>query len=235
MPTAVAAILLGGLARLAGDKFGRLANACIGMGFRAVTGSQPRYRFTLTGVENLPKGGAVLCPNHQSLMDVVYLYSLPVAYRWVIKKEVFALPLFGVAMRLARYPEIDRGNPDSALGLVDAANELLTAGVSILSFPEGTRAISDRLGRFHKGPARIATLNQVPLVPVGVVGTAWLLRPGSLAFPSRGHVSIHIGPPLETRGRSVGEVRALTRELRSRVEAAKATAQRAIDEASTVR
>lgn len=232
---ALLAIAAGGVARLAGDRYGRVAHACVAWAYRTLVRWHPRYRFTLTGAENLPAGGSILCPNHQSLSDVVYLFSLPLAFRWVIKKELFLVPLFGAAMRLARYPQVDRGNADSAIGLIDSVTELLRAGLPVLSFPEGTRSRDGRLGRFHNGPARIATLNQVPLVPVGVIGTADLLPRASFTYPARAHISIHVGPALATTGHSVREVRSLTRELKRRVEAAKVVAQRAVDAAGDVR
>ena len=147
--SASVAIVFGGLSRICGDRYGRLAHTCISLGYRLIVRLHPRYRLTITGTEHLPKGAAVLCPNHQSLSDVVYLFSLPIAYRWVIKKELFNVPLFGAAMRVAGYPQIDRGNPDSAMQLVRKVQELLAVGIPVLSFPEGTRRPDGHLGRFH--------------------------------------------------------------------------------------
>lgn len=228
---AVVAIIVGGLARLLGDRHGRVAHACIAFAYRGIVRTHPRYRITITGHENLPDGAAILCPNHQSLSDVVYLFSLPLPYRWVIKKELFRVPLFGAAMRVAGYPMIDRGNPDSAVHLLDKVSVLLDAGIPVLSFPEGTRSKDGRLGRFHNGPARIALAKGVPLVPVGIIGTANLMPRGSATYTAEAHISIHVGPQLDTTGHDLREVRTLTRELRRRVEAAKVAAQRAIDEA----
>jgi 1-acyl-sn-glycerol-3-phosphate acyltransferase len=229
------ALLAGWPAVLLGDRYGRVAHACISFGFRFIVRRHPRYRLTLSGLENLPRGGAVLCPNHQSLSDVVYLYSLPLDYRWVIKKELFNIPLLGTALRLAGYLEIDRGDATSATKLVEGAHTLLGAAIPIVTFPEGTRRRDGRLGRFHTGSARMAVLNQVALVPVGVVGTSHLLPSGGRTYPAHVHIGIHVGPPIATAGCGIGEVRALTRELRARVEAAKSAAQRAIDEESGIR
>ena len=228
---AVVAVVAGLFARLLGDRHGRVAHACIAFAYRGIVRTHPRYRITMTGLENLPRGAAVLCPNHQSLSDVVYLFSLPLPYRWVIKKELFRVPLFGAAMRVAGYPMIDRGNPDSAVHLIDKVTVLLDAGIPVLSFPEGTRSHEGRLGRFHNGPARMALSRSVPLVPIGVIGTQNLLPRGTATYPAEAHISIHVGPPLATAGHDPSEVRTLTRELRRRVEAAKTAAQRAVDEA----
>jgi 1-acyl-sn-glycerol-3-phosphate acyltransferase len=231
---AVTAVLVGGPARLLGDRRGRVAHAIIAFAFRSIVRTHPRYHISLGGLENLPAGAAVLCPNHQSLSDVVYLYSLPLPYRWVIKKELFRVPFFGAAMRVAGYPAIDRGNPDSAVRLMEKVTAILDDGIPVLTFPEGTRSHDGRLGRFHSGPARIAVARQVPLIPIGVVGTAALMPRGSATYPAQAHVSIHVGPPIPTTGFGLRDVRALTRELKQRVEAARLAAQTAIDRANGV-
>jgi 1-acyl-sn-glycerol-3-phosphate acyltransferase len=230
----VAAVVVGGPARLLGDRRGRVAHACVAFAFRTIVRYHPRYRITLGGLENLPPGAAVLCPNHQSLSDVVYLFSLPVDYRWVVKKELFLVPFFGAAMRVIGYPAIDRGNPDSAVRMMDKVNAILDDGLPVLTFPEGTRSLDGSLGRFFNGPARIAVGRQVPLIPIGIVGTEALMPRGSASYPAQAHVSIHVGPPIATTGCGVRDVRALTRELRVRVETAKQVAQGAIDRANSV-
>jgi 1-acyl-sn-glycerol-3-phosphate acyltransferase len=226
---AIVAIVAGGVARLLGDRHGRVAHACVTAAYKIIVRYHPHYRLTLSGMENLPPGAAVLCANHQSLSDVVYLFSLPLPYRWIIKRELFAIPMFGAAMRLACYPAIERGNLESAMDLVDQVGALLDAGIPVLSFPEGTRSHDGQLGRFRSGPARMALLKQVPLVPVGVIGTDYLLPRGSFSYPARAHISIHVGPPIETRDYGPRGIRLLNRELRARVEAAKLAAQRAVD------
>ena len=231
---ATLAVTVGGLARLLGDRWGRVAHVLITLAYRGLVYLHPRYRFTMTGIESLPRGPAVFCPNHQSLSDVVYLFALPVAYKWVIKRELFRVPLFGHAMMVARYPAIDRGDADSALALLDQVSRLLAEGIPVLTFPEGTRSANCELGRFHSGPARVAIHNQVPLVPVGVVGTGDVLPRGSNRYPARAHISIHVGEPIATTGRTLRDARALTRELRAAVAAAKGAAARAIDAPSAL-
>jgi 1-acyl-sn-glycerol-3-phosphate acyltransferase len=223
---ALAAVAVGGVARLCGDRHGRVAQACITAAFRAVVKLHPRYQLTITGMENLPARSSVVCPNHQSLSDVVYLFSLPLGLKWVIKRELFAIPLFGAAMRVAGYLEIDRGDSSSAFALMSRAKRYLEAGLSVLSFPEGTRSRDGSLQRFQSGPVRLALEAGVPLVPVGVVGTGGLLPRSGMSYPARAHVRIHIGPPIETANQSRRDARALTRQLRAAVQVAKEEALR---------
>lgn len=229
---AVAAVLFGGLAALLGDRHRRVAHFCVATAYRTIISSHLTYRWTLNGLENLPKGGFLLCPNHQSISDVAYLFGLPFPYRFVIKKELLRIPLFGAAIRMAGYPTIDRGDPASAQDLLDKVSKLLRVGIPVLTFPEGTRSSDGTPGRFHSGPARMAVANQVPVVPVGIHGTNRLLPRGILSCPPRGHVVIHLGRPISTKGLTQQDVRPLTRSIKRAVISAKA---RAADIAQTPR
>ena len=214
-------VVVGGVAALLGDRQRTLAHRMLRLGYTRIVEWHPRYRLTLTGLDNLPPGPAVLCPNHQSHSDVVYLFALPVGFKWIVKKELFRVPLFGVSMRVAGYPMIDRGDPESALRVLDQVTAVLKAGVSVLSFPEGTRSVTGELGRFQSGAARMAVLSQVPLVPIGVAGTDTLLPRNSAMFSDQRRLAIHVGRSIATTGVSMKDVRRLTRELREAVAAAR--------------
>ena len=64
------------------------------------------------GEENLLRGKPqIFMANHQSDFDIlISLAYIPVQFRWIAKKELFAIPIFGAAMRSAGYIEIDRSN-----------------------------------------------------------------------------------------------------------------------------
>ena len=225
---ALLCVTLGPIAILFGDRQRLVAHSMLAWANRCQVRWHPTCKLFLTGVENLAGAPFILCPNHQSYADVVYIYSLPVQFRWIIKRELFWVPFFGMSMRVAGYPAISRGDVDSAQGLLDRVAGYLRAGVPVLNFPEGSRSRTGELQRFHTGAARMAILNAVPLVPVGVVGTARLLPRGSVTFPSRARVGIHIGTPIPTKGLSLDDLRSVTRQLRDAVLAAKAEAERSI-------
>jgi 1-acyl-sn-glycerol-3-phosphate acyltransferase len=64
------------------------------------------------GKENLLHGKPqIFMANHQSDFDIlIALAYIPVQFRWIAKKELFNIPIFGAAMRSAGYIEIDRHN-----------------------------------------------------------------------------------------------------------------------------
>ena len=217
---------VGGPAALFGDTQRHVAHRMLRLGYGIIV-RLLRFRLTVSGLENLTaaasEGGVILCPNHQSYADVVYLYALPLPFKWVVKRELFWAPFFGPAMRLARYPAIRRGDAQSAENLLHTLAGLLAAGENILQFPEGTRSPTGELGGFQSGAARLALKSGAPLVPIGVYGTFAILPRHSLMYPARGHVHIHVGPPLTfTEPRPT--VRGLTRALREAVDNARTQA-----------
>lgn len=141
----------------------------------------------------------VVMSNHQSHYDVpVLYYVLGGRMRMVAKKELFALPLFGRAMRDAGMIEVDRGNRQRALASLAAAKAQLAAGTHIFIAPEGTRSESGELLPFKKGGFVLALDMEAPILPITIKGTRDVL-PSHGMFSRKGvevHVTIHA--PIET-------------------------------------
>ena len=60
------------------------------------------YRIEVKGLENLPRNGVLLCPNHASDLDPVLIgICLPINYRlhFMAKEELFQNRLFGRILR----------------------------------------------------------------------------------------------------------------------------------------
>jgi membrane protein YqaA with SNARE-associated domain len=71
---------------------------------------------------------------------------------------------------------------------------LLREGRSVVVLPEGTRSRDGQLGDFHAGAFRLAAAAGVPVIPVGLVGTAALLPVHGR--PHRNAVEVRVGGPL---------------------------------------
>jgi 1-acyl-sn-glycerol-3-phosphate acyltransferase len=138
------------------------------------------WRIHVDGAGNLPAtGGAVICPNHVSVIDSFMLPSvLPRRITFVGKAEYLdnwktkhLFPALGMI-------PIDRSGGDSSRKALDAAARVLEAGELFGIYPEGTRSRDGRLHRGHTGPARLALRTGAPLVPVGMLGTREIQPPG---------------------------------------------------------
>lgn len=171
-------------------------------------------RVTVEGAEQLQAGRSyVVACNHQSQYDILVIYGwLKLDLKWVMKQELRKLPGIGIGCEKVGHIFVDRGNPEQARGAIAAALERLGEGVGILFFPEGTRSPDGRLLPFKKGAFRIAIDQQLPILPVTVVGTGEILPARSLRlFP--GHARLVIHPPIDSGGREVRELAEQTRQV----------------------
>lgn len=157
-------------------------------------------RLAIRGRENIQPGQSyIIISNHQSHFDILALViRLGVQFRWIIKKELRAVPLFGFALYKSRNIFIDRSNRDKAVQSIRDGVERLPAGVSVLFFAEGTRSPDGRIQSFKKGGFTTAVESGLPILPVTVNGSRKVLPKGALAF-MRGPIEVVVGDPIDTK------------------------------------
>jgi len=138
-------------------------------------------RVRIEGTENLPGQPCIFVSNHVSNMDApVLLPSLPGRSSVFIKKKLMGIPVLGLAMRMAKYIPVSRGNSrEEAQKSVEYAAEVLRGGLNIVLFPEGTRSPDGNLLPFKKGGFFLAAETGAPMVPVVIQGTAGMMHKGS--------------------------------------------------------
>lgn len=156
---------------------------------------------TVTGLECLPPGQpCVYVSNHVSLVDIwVLLAVLPGTVRFLAKRELMRVPVFGWAMASAGHIPIDRRKLQSAFGAYETAAGMVRSGTSAIIFGEGTRSRDGRMLPLKKGPFVLGIKAGVPVVPIYISGTWEILPPGRVA-PRPGPIGVALGPPLSTAG-----------------------------------
>lgn len=175
-------------------------------------------RVTLLGAENLKPGQHyIFVSNHRSYMDTpVVLASIPGQFRFMAKAGLFKIPLLGGHLQRAGHIPVPLENPREAIkAMTEAGRVIRDRQISVLVFPEGGRTMG-QMDTFREGAAFIAIKAQVPVVPLGLVGTFELLPMHSVHVRPR-RVEVRIGQPIETAGMDIKERSALTAELRQRV------------------
>jgi 1-acyl-sn-glycerol-3-phosphate acyltransferase len=144
-----------------------------------------------------PRRAYVFLSNHQSLYDIpVLLATLPLPARFMAKRELFRIPLFGWALHYGGFIPVDRGAGRSARESFRAATARLAQGRSVLLFPEETRSRDGRLLPFKRGGFLLAHKAGLPVVPVGVRGTLGVRRRDSYRIRP-GRVLVRYGEPIE--------------------------------------
>ena len=108
-------------------------------------------RVTVSGLERLdPARSYVLAANHQSIYDIPILFaSLPLQVRIVAKASLGSFPFLGWHLQRTGHLLVNRKNPGA--DIVEKMKRLVGASHSLIVFPEGTRSVDGRLGRFKKG------------------------------------------------------------------------------------
>ncbi len=147
------------------------------------------YRFETVGKENLPENACVICANHTSNLDVIFVaLALPrnCPPRFMGKAEIFKIPVLSWFLRSLKAIPVNRGAVDIST-LRDAIDSLKN-GESIMIFPEGTRRKEATRDGAKTGAAMIACRAKAPMLPVYVSPKKKLFR----------KVRVIIGNPVET-------------------------------------
>jgi 1-acyl-sn-glycerol-3-phosphate acyltransferase len=131
------------------------------------------WKIETNGFERLPaEGPAILCPNHISFIDSVFLtFTVPRNLSFVGKAEYmdswktrYVFPAMGMI-------PIDRSGGSRSKAALETAAQVLRRGELFGIYPEGTRSRDGKLHKGRTGAARLAIEEMVPIFPVGIVGT----------------------------------------------------------------
>ncbi|RME67325.1 MAG: 1-acyl-sn-glycerol-3-phosphate acyltransferase [Verrucomicrobia bacterium] len=122
-------------------------------------------------------GPAVYVGNHMSTLETFVLPSIlrprgPVTF--IVKRELVEMPVFKHVM-ISRNPVVvGRENPREDLrAMMDGGLERLRAGVSIIVFPQRTRAPWFAPDEFNSVGVKLARRAGVPVVPVALRSDLW--------------------------------------------------------------
>jgi 1-acyl-sn-glycerol-3-phosphate acyltransferase len=176
-------------------------------------------RVRTRGLENLdPRRQYIFMSNHRSGADIVAIGCALWQYqiRFVAKKELLRVPVFGWGLWALKNIIIDRSNHVQAVRSYKVAGERIRRGISVVVFPEGTRGVGETLLPFKKGGFVLAVETGTPIAPIAVIGTAAVLPKKSLRIES-GEVEVRIGVPIETADVALAEKDQIVRRVRDAI------------------
>ena len=175
-------------------------------------------RVSLESVVELDRSASyIFAANHQSQFDIFTLQGyLAHDFRWLAKKELFSIPVFGTAMHHAGYISVDRSHGRKAVQSLNEAAQRIASGTSVIIFPEGTRSPDGQLQPFKSGVMVLAIRSGVPIVPVAISGSHEVLPKGAL-LPRPGHIHVTIGAPIATKDYTIKQKDELAGRLQQTV------------------
>lgn len=160
----------------------------------------------------------VMASNHVSLMDAPAIVAhAPQKVRFVAKRSLFYVPVWGQALWAAGNIPVDRARAGSATRRLKKMSERVGREVSVLFFPEGTRSPDAKLLPFKKGAAVMAIQAQVPVLPIAVAGTEEILPKNTLEIRP-GVIGLAFGRPIDVAGLTMKDRDALTARIRGAIE-----------------
>jgi acyl-[acyl-carrier-protein]-phospholipid O-acyltransferase / long-chain-fatty-acid--[acyl-carrier-protein] ligase len=180
------------------------------------------YRIHLEGRDNVPtKGGALLVPNHVSMVDAVLLIaSIDRPIRFLMFKGSYDHPLVKpLAKIMGVIPISSQLRPREMIQSLRTATQALKDGEIVCIFPEGQMTRIGQMLPFRRGMERIVKGVEVPIIPVnlgGVWGSVfsfergkflWKL-PRKIPYP----VTVTFGEPMPSTS-SAQDVRQAVQEL----------------------
>ena len=158
-------------------------------------------KYSVKGLNNLdPKGCYIFACNHASGFDIPLAFSgLPYWLISIAKIELKSVFILGWVMKTAGHIFVDRKRSENAIAALERSKRsLIDNPRSILLFPEGTRTLDGSLGVFKRGGLSLSLDTNIPIVPVGLVGTFGMLKKGTWSFKNQ-PLEIRIGDPINPK------------------------------------
>ena len=146
------------------------------------------FRVKVVGSENVPaSGGAVLCCNHTSMMDVVFLVAFcPRAISFMAKAELFKNKFLSWIFRKMNAFPVERKKSDKSA--VKTAQSVVKKGDILGIFPEGTRQKEGAPGKGKAGAAFVALGANADIIPASIY------REGKIGLFSK--TTLRFGKPI---------------------------------------
>jgi 1-acyl-sn-glycerol-3-phosphate acyltransferase len=138
-------------------------------------------RVRVEGLDRIAAGKTyVFVSNHQSIYDTPVVFSaLPYQLRIIAKESLARFPVLGWHLRRGGHLFVDRKHPDRA-GILRRWRALVSEGLSLIIYAEGSRSVDGRVGRFKGGSFLLAIQAGLPIVPIAIVGTRQVMPKGRL-------------------------------------------------------
>ncbi|MEZ0536083.1 lysophospholipid acyltransferase family protein [Caldicellulosiruptoraceae bacterium PP1] len=132
--------------------------------------AKPMFFLSLKGKENIPNSPYIICANHRSYWDPVFIiisFEKPVIF--MAKSELFRLWFLSPILKLFGAFPVQRGKSD--IKAIKKSVEVIKEGKILGIFPEGKRNKTDQtILKGEKGVATIVKLTNVPVLPVAICG-----------------------------------------------------------------
>lgn len=156
---------------------------------------------------SIPDYPCLFAANHSSFIDgpllaCMYSFRHHRPLHMIAYDRPFSHWLFGWILRSGRCIPFQNGSRESRDRMLSEALGWLAAGESVGLFPEGHINQSGRMGSMRPGMALLALESAVPVLPVGIVGSAESFPVGSRCPNVGRRIVLRFGEPVHFMGES---------------------------------
>ena len=171
----------------------------------------------VVGISNLPAGNCIVVANHASYIDGILLKGyLPHRFSFVIKGEMRNIPVAHFLLRRAGAKFVERNQHSASARDARQIVKAAQGGESLGFFPEGTFLKERGVGRFRPGAFVAAVRGKMPIVPVAISGTRYML-PSGRYLPRPNTLRFEILPAISPGDSEFTDSRALAETARQRI------------------
>ncbi len=204
------------------DRRGHFAHACA-RAWSWLILKTTGVRVRVEGLDRIEPGRTyVFVSNHQSIYDTPVVFaSLPYQLRIIAKESLARFPVLGWHLRRGGHLFVDRKHPDRQ-GILNRWRALVSEGLSLIIYAEGTRSVDGHVARFKAGSFLLAIEAGLPIVPLAIINTRQVMPKNRLRTePADVTLIVHdaIQPP-GLPNPTVHDAKALADRVRAIVSAA---------------
>jgi 1-acyl-sn-glycerol-3-phosphate acyltransferase len=174
-------------------------------------------KYEVIGREKLPVDGKpyLVLLNHQSFWENIFIQLIIPKHSWVLKKELFDMPVFGWGLRTVLPIAIDRNDNTSVIQILEEGQKKIEQGLSIVMFPEGGTVKIDKNVRFKPSAAKLAISADVSIILIVLnSGVFW---PKGFWIKKPGLISVKILEVISSKKYKDHDVRTLTDYIQERI------------------
>lgn len=165
-------------------------------------------RLKILGKEKFAKRQAyiVVC-NHNSFMDIpISSPGIPGGNKTIAKIELSRIPLFGLIYKRGSIL-VDRKDESSRKKSYQQMKEVLSSGLHMCIYPEGTRNKTENpLKAFKDGAFKLAIETKKPIMPAVIIGTKKMLPADKFMYYKPGKATMIFMDPIETSNLQSGDI-----------------------------
>ena len=163
-------------------------------------------KYEIKGKENIPDEASLVISNHQSTWETMSFQDFLPNQLWVMKKELFRIPVFGWGLALMSPIAIDRSAGKKAVDqIVDQGNKKLNQGRWVIVFPEGTRIPPGVESKFKMGAFVFASRISHPVLPIAHNAGEFWPKHSFIKYP--GTITVSIGESFNSLGMDATDIK----------------------------